>query len=247
MVAYFELSWGILSTICTANVLFGILVINILTLNRLTIIPVIISAAGAVANGLCYYVSYADNPVKNTTVASAFGDILWMVQEAGNSFYSYMILSRIIFDSELKVFKCLFWSFISTTVVTRILIAICRAQSIVDRSLSLQSKINGLHVGYFTSLALLECVSAFFLLRKFASVKRASLQASLRPTVFQHLMRNSEVRVATLALMGTTRAITYYFQPTVQSATSVPSQIDRWTSEPTVEAGAKEIIWHKKR
>ncbi|SPO05377.1 uncharacterized protein DNG_08064 [Cephalotrichum gorgonifer] len=229
MVVYFETGWAILSTICLANVLFGLLVISILSLSPVSIIPVVVSAAGAVANGLCYYGSYADYPVVNQAVASAFADMLWMVQEAGNSFYSYVILSRIIFDWELRIFKFLFWVLMVVTLVARALIAVSRARLILDPTLSLRVTINALHITYFTALALVECISAFFLLRKFATIKKASREASLKASVFRHLMRNSEIRVATLALMGTTRAINYYFQPTtVQKASSTPGQIDRF-------------------
>ncbi|SPO01709.1 uncharacterized protein DNG_04382 [Cephalotrichum gorgonifer] len=228
MVVYFELGWAILSTICLANVIFGVLIINILSFSRLALVPVVVSVAGAVANGLSFYVYYADNPLINTAVASVFADITWGIQEGGNSFYSYIILSRIIFDRELQIFKGLFWTFIIFIIATRTGITITRAKSILDPSLDLIKTINAFHVGYFTSIAILECVSAFFLLRKFATVRRTSVEASLRSSIFSHLMRNSEVRVASLALMGIARAITYYFQPTVQEASSVLSQIDRF-------------------
>lgn len=76
---YYELGWAILSTICLANVLFGLSVVGIIGLSPVSSIPIIVSSAGAVANGLSYYVFYADYPVTNTAVASVFGDILWMV------------------------------------------------------------------------------------------------------------------------------------------------------------------------
>lgn len=79
---YFELGWAVLSTICLANVLFGLAVVSIVKLTPVSAIPLIVSSAGAVANGLCYYVFYADNPVVNTAVASVFGDMLWMVRKA---------------------------------------------------------------------------------------------------------------------------------------------------------------------
>jgi hypothetical protein len=52
--AYFEESWAILSTIGLINVLFGFMIIAITSLSPLALVPIITSAAGAIANGLCY-------------------------------------------------------------------------------------------------------------------------------------------------------------------------------------------------
>ncbi len=76
---YFELSWAILSTIGLINVGFGIIVLGITGFSPIAIVPVVVSAAGAVANGLCYYAFYADYPVANTAVASVFADLTWLV------------------------------------------------------------------------------------------------------------------------------------------------------------------------
>lgn len=77
---YFELSWSILSTIGAANVLFGILVVGITNFSPVAAVPIVTSAAGAVANGLCYYAFYDEtNGKTNQAVASAFADLLWMV------------------------------------------------------------------------------------------------------------------------------------------------------------------------
>jgi hypothetical protein len=84
--------------------------------------------------------------------------------------------------------------------------------------------INSLHIGYFISIALVECLSAFFLLHKFNWAHRFALDASL----FSYLMRSTEIRLALLALVGVTRAVTYSFQTTAQSATTVASQLDRF-------------------
>ena len=81
---YFEHSWAILSSIGIANVFFGLTVIGITSLSQISLLPVIVSAAGAIANGLCYYAFYADYPRTPTAVASAFADITWLVR----SFFS---------------------------------------------------------------------------------------------------------------------------------------------------------------
>lgn len=144
------------------------------------------------------------------------------------SFYSYIILSRILFDWHLRIFKVLFWFIMCAIAATRVAIATFRALAILNDDEHAQSTINRLHVGYFTGIALVECISAYYLLRKFTSAKRSSRQASLPTALFRHLMRSTEVRVATLALLGTARALTYYSQPESQKASSVASQIDRF-------------------
>jgi hypothetical protein len=79
MVLYYEECWAILSTIGTANVLYGLVIISITKPTSLLLVPIIVSAAGAVANGLCYYAFYAGYPAVNTAVASGFADFFWLV------------------------------------------------------------------------------------------------------------------------------------------------------------------------
>ncbi|KAF9877159.1 hypothetical protein CkaCkLH20_05425 [Colletotrichum karsti] len=225
---YFETSWAILSTIGLANVLFGFIVSGITAFSPVSLIPIIVSAAGAVANGLCYYSFYADYPLLNTAISSAFADVMWMIQEAGISFYSYAILVRVLRNKDRVAFMSLFWLVIVAIFVLRLCILVARVKILVSGEPELKRIINGLHVGYFTSMALLECLGAFFLLRKFSAAKTSSLQASIAPTLFQHLMRSTEIRLAVLALIGVTRAVAYFFQPSMQKAETVASQIDRF-------------------
>lgn len=117
---------------------------------------------------------------------------------------------------------------ILTIAALRAAIATQRARFILDPELGLQDLINRLHIGYFTAIALVECVTSYFLLKKFASGKKASEQVSLGASLFSHLMHSTEIRLATLALIGTTRAVTYYFQAEQQRATSDASQVDRF-------------------
>lgn len=77
---FFELSWSILSTIGAANVFFGFLVISVTETRLIAAVPIVTSAAGAVANGLCFYAFYLTGlPATNRAVASAFADIAWLV------------------------------------------------------------------------------------------------------------------------------------------------------------------------
>jgi hypothetical protein len=84
---FFELSWSILSTIGAGNVFFGLLVISVTNLTPIAAVPIVTSAAGAIANGLCFYAFYQPSqPATSRAVASGFSDILWMVKTPGISF-----------------------------------------------------------------------------------------------------------------------------------------------------------------
>lgn len=91
-----------------------------------------------------------------------------------------------------------------------------------------QELINHLHIVYFVLIALVECISAFFLLRIFAEGLKTSVASAITTTPFRYLMRSTELRLALLAVLGTTRAVTYSFQSSAQSATGVASQLDRF-------------------
>ncbi len=65
---YFEESWAILSSLGLVNVLFGLMIIGITSLSPVSTVPIVVSVAGAVANGLCY--------VKNLLSCSIFGSVL---------------------------------------------------------------------------------------------------------------------------------------------------------------------------
>jgi hypothetical protein len=94
--------------------------------------------------------------------------------------------------------------------------------------LTLQATVDHLHVAYFTTIALVECACAFFLLREFSAAKRTSVRAAIKTGLFSYLMRSTEIRVALLAVIGVMRAITYSFQSEAQEATNLPSQLDRF-------------------
>jgi len=193
-----------------------------------SLVPIIVSAAGAIANGLCYYAFYADYPKTGTVVAAAVADVTWLIQEAGLSFYSYLILIRVLKNRSRIVFMSIFWTLMAVLLAIRMVILVSRARDILAGSNSLQSTIDHLHVGYFSTIALVECTSAFFLLKKFASARRTSIEASSTSGLFSYLMRSTEIRLATLAIIGFSRAITYSFQTTAQSATTPASQLDRF-------------------
>ncbi|KAL8372536.1 hypothetical protein RB595_002053 [Gaeumannomyces hyphopodioides] len=226
---YFELSWSILSTIGAANVFFGLMVVSVTGFSPIAAVPIVTSAACAVANGLCYYAFYLTSPPPgNQAVASAFADALWGVQEAGLSFYSYVILSRILRDRRRRVFVGAFWTIMLAIVVIRTIIGITRVRYIIGGDRGLQNTVNHLHMAYFPLIALLECVSAFYLLTAFARARVDSLKRATKTDLFRYLTRSTELRLALLAVVGTMRAVSYSFQASAQSATNLASQFDRF-------------------
>lgn len=226
--SFYELSWSILCTIGIANVLFGLVIIGITSLTPVVVVPIVCSTACALANGLCYYAFYTNNPLLNSAVASIFADLFWLIQEAGLSFYSYAILRRVLHDKQRIVFLVIFWASITTLIALRLSILILRVRSVLELGINFQWMVIRIHIAYFVVIASLECVSSFFLLRKFATAKSTSMQAALRTGLLHYLLRSTEVRVALLALTGITRAITYSFQMTAQSAATAPGQVDRF-------------------
>ncbi|KAL2138938.1 hypothetical protein VTI28DRAFT_6025 [Corynascus sepedonium] len=226
---FFELSWSILSTIGSSNVLFGLFVVSITNFSPIAAVPIITSAAAAIANGLCYYAFYmTTQPPTNQAVASAFADILWLIQEAGLSFYSYIILSRILSGKQWYIFASSFWTILLGIITVRILIAVTRVRFIVGSDIDLQTTVNRLHMAYFPLIAVLECISAYYLLSTFAEAKSSMFRRATKLDLFHYLMRSTEIRMALLAVVGIMRAVTYSFQATAQSATNTAGQLDRF-------------------
>ena len=122
----------------------------------------------------------------------------------------------------------MFWTIILAIVAIRIMIAITRVRLIVGGDTGLQATVDHLHMAYFPLIAVLECVSAYYLLTSFAKAKINSLKRVTKTGLFRFLMRSTEFRLALLAVVGIMRAITYSFQTTAQSATHTASQVDRF-------------------
>jgi hypothetical protein len=114
--------------------------------------------------------------------------------------------------------------------VFRFAICVSRIQDILENSNSRVDFIDHMHIGYFTSIALVEILSSYFLLRKFFSAQSGSAQVNSRLGLFKYLTRSTEIRLAALTLIGITRAITYSFQTTAQSATATSGQVDRFVT-----------------
>ncbi|KAH7185113.1 uncharacterized protein B0J16DRAFT_414502 [Fusarium flagelliforme] len=225
---FFELSWSILFTICMGNVFLGCLVCGITSWTLLAAVPMFSSAAGAIANGLCYYVYYQQHPPIFTVIASVFADIFWLLQEAGLLFYSYIILKRVLRGTRWRVFASLFWTGIAGIVMVRIVIIAFRVRSILNQNNDLLMTINHIHIGYFGLIALLECLSAYFLMVLFTSAKASSAEIARSGGLFQYLARSTEMRVALLALQGVLRAVTHSFKTAGQTAENIATQLDRF-------------------
>ncbi|KAH7070057.1 hypothetical protein FB567DRAFT_218971 [Paraphoma chrysanthemicola] len=224
---YFEGSWSILSTIGLVNFLLGFMVVGITGYSPIALVPIVVSGAAAIANGLCYYALYEEHSTNATLVSAVFADLFWLIQEAGLSFYSYMILNRVLRSRSRIVFLALFWLLMTVIVATRFGIMICRARNTANGNLALQYMVARLHIGYFVAIAVVEILSSFFLLRIFTEAKKSSAEVASRGGLFHYLTQSTELRLATLALIGITRAITYSFQKTMK-ASDVTGQIDRF-------------------
>ncbi|KAK1640808.1 hypothetical protein BDP81DRAFT_457788 [Colletotrichum phormii] len=203
---YFKQFWAILSTIGISNVFLGFIVISITKFSSIAVVPIITSMACAIANGLCIQIFYTDI----------------QVQEAGISFYSYAMLTHMLSGRSRTIYLTTFWVLIAGITALRGMILIARVKGIYDDTNNTASKIvDFAHVCYFVLLALLECLSAFYLLRKFASTKKRSLRAALNISLWGHLMRSTEIRVSSLALIGVTRRLQFRsvsLQDTVQES-----------------------------
>ena len=127
------------------------------------------------------------------------------------------------------IFLCSFWSLLVAIIALRVCILVGRVlfNATGQTSGDLLMLVDRLHLGYFIGLALVETISAAFLLREFNSTHRVSVKAALSGGLFSYLMRSTEIRVALLAFVGITRAITFTFQSTVISAAGVAGQLDR--------------------
>ncbi|KAL4781728.1 hypothetical protein BJX76DRAFT_359585 [Aspergillus varians] len=231
---YFELSWSILSSIGLFVTFVGVWALFISRPSPLTYIPIIVSVSCAVANGACYFAFYMDHAIPNRAVASAFADFFWLIQEAGLSFYSYQILIHTLRDTARTIFLCVFWLLLLVISALRITILVYRVVDIAkgaDNSRATgpyQHQIGHLHVGYFTTIALVETWSSFFLIRLLHNAYRVSPKISSTRFLFRYLLRTTEIRVASLCFIGITRAVTYSSQVTSQYATTIAGQIDRF-------------------
>jgi len=135
------------------------------------------------------------------------------------SFYSYRILIRVLFHRERAIFLGCFWSMMIIILGIRVTIIISRVMDNLCITSDFQYRIIHLHIGYFVSIAIVESISSFFLLRTFLTAKKVSpIILRLSPdekqrNLFQHLVRSTEIRAGSLCLVGITRAVHTRFRP----------------------------------
>lgn len=79
MTVYFEIGYSILSSLGISNALSSLLVIGILGVSRLSLVPLIVSVACAIANALAYYSFYTHHEVSKRVAASVISDVAWLV------------------------------------------------------------------------------------------------------------------------------------------------------------------------
>jgi len=79
------------------------------------------------------------------------------------SFYSYIILNRLLANRQKFIFMIPFWTFMVCTIVMRFMILIYRLEAIMSSSevatATNQQLVNNFHLGYFISIALCELSS----------------------------------------------------------------------------------------
>lgn len=148
------------------------------------------------------------------------------IQEAGLSFYSYMILRRLLQDRTRVVFMSIFWSIIAMMVALRMAILTCHVKYIISGDPKMNLTISRIHIGYFALIAVVEIISTSFLLHIFNPAKEESRILG-HYGLFDYLSRGTLVRLASLAVIGVSRAITYSFQRG-QNASSFSGEIDRF-------------------
>ncbi|USP73231.1 hypothetical protein yc1106_00505 [Curvularia clavata] len=158
-----------------------------------------------------------------------WGRFLQIYLEAGLTFYSYMILNRVLRNRQRVVFLALFWIFMAALIILRTSILVFRVVVTVTSNQNQQTPylVEHLHIGNFVSLAVIEIISAFFLLRIFSKAKRRSAEVAKRGGLFRYLTQSTEIRLASLALIGITRAITHSSQKSIKAMDNM-GQLDRF-------------------
>ena len=127
----------------------------------------------------------------------------------------------------LPTFRAIFWTLVTSIIAIRITIASTRAVEIATNE-PLQRRVDYLHVGYFTAIAVVETVSAIFLIRLLRDAYRMSPWTSPTRDLFRHLLQSTEIRLASLCCIGILRAVTFSLRTTAQSASNTAGQFDRF-------------------
>jgi hypothetical protein len=120
-----------------------------------------------------------------------------------------VILHHVLSGGERIVFFTLFWALILIIVVLKLIMIVFTVGTVFHSPAYPQAVNNHLHLGYYLAIAVVECVSAVFLLRKFREVLRSSMSFPLRGVkLYRYLMRSTEIRVAMIMFIGIMRTVT---------------------------------------
>lgn len=246
---FFESSLAVFSSIGLCLTGVGIWAMFITRLSPLHAVPMVTSTACAVANGLSYYAVYTPASPPQQAVASVFADLCWLVcrppaalsdpanvrveiQEAGLSLYNYLILVHALQGRTRSIYRCIFWILIVAIAVVRISILVLRALEALaaptSGPASLKTPIDFLHIGYFTSIAVVDTYSSMFLIRFLLEAYWSAPAPSPTRSVYIVLLWSAEMRLSSLCFISITRAATYPFHVVAYHAVSVPNQIERF-------------------
>ncbi|OAQ62465.1 hypothetical protein VFPPC_16660 [Pochonia chlamydosporia 170] len=214
---YFEESHAIISTIGLVWVLLGITIASIKgRLSAVLLVPIIVSAACALANGLRYIAYFGERSLVTTTIADLFAEFFYLIQETGLPFYGYLILYYILHGRDRAIFLTLFWVLMLVVIVIRVFVIINLGLFSLTHYISLrrfQTITRSLMPIVFVAVALIECITAVFLLRTLRLALLASGKSPLKGgRLVRYLMSSTEIRVASLALIGIARTATYLSQ-----------------------------------
>lgn len=132
--------------------------------------------------------------------------------------------------SERMVFVTLFWALIVVIAVIKVIMMVISVRSILQSPILSPVVYSGLHVGYYLTIAVVECLSAAFLLKNFRAGLRSSMSSPLRGSrLYRYLMRSTEIRLSTLAFIGIMRSAAYPFNPSLKRS-ALSSDLDTFAS-----------------
>lgn len=131
------------------------------------------------------------------------------IQEAGLPFYGYAILTHALIGGERRIFLSLFWTLIFVIVTLSLTALVLNTRFLVEPGSPVSAALVKIGIGYFVSIALAECLSAGFLLRKFRNEHKSAVSSPLSGgKLYCHIMRSTTMRVTVLASIGVSRAVT---------------------------------------
>ena len=116
------------------------------------------------------------------------------------------------------------------TLAVRVVITVFDVLSVTDPSSVPQynNTVDLLHIGYFVPIAMMECLTAVFLLRKFRRAWKISQTLPANAGMLYHyLTRSTEIRVSSLAIIGIWRTITFSTH-TLGHENGVAAQFDQF-------------------